>query len=956
MIRFALVCLISLSSAVWALDAEVPAPTAPKPPPKPAAPPKLFPATIPGAKPPEVPIDVPPVQVSLTKNAFTRDEAIRGTVKLAKPPADGFKLLLRWRDCFGRVVSERPLTLKPGEKEITFELPAAPAFALGNTIEAVVADAATEYSAATDFIATPDFAPWDDYTIMMYYSYNPEFQPRLRELNINAGMNQRPSRLLDATNEKTKIWWGYGYRFYAEQILTEIYAQYHRYIEGDKPKDFYLIQAKELYKKDRTKKDAFFRNPCFSDPDVRKKIEETMTKAVEINKKVAPVFYSLADEAGVANLPSAWDFCFDPRTLTDMRAWLKEQYKTLDALNAEWGTIFGAWEEVTPLSTDEMMKRLAAANDDNFSAWADHRTFMEKVFADAVKWGTDATLKADPHAYVGLVGCQMPSAFGGYDYWRLSQSMNAIEPYNFGNNREIWRSFSPEAPAITTSFGHSPQETWRLWYQLLHGDRGIIIYDEKHSYLDDKGEPTELGKKAGAVYGTLTNGICKLISNVTHVNDPIMIHYSQASIHAHWMIETLPEGEAWVERGSATERLRSEFLRLRESFTKLIEDQQLQYTFIAYAQLERGDLEKAPPKLLYLPQSIAMSAAEVAAVRKYVENGGILVADSRCALMDEHCKRLEKGQLDDLFGIVRSNQTWKPGEKLVKPQPDGAQFGFVQRDLKFSTVEPGLKIDPDGNAVAAYTDAAGVPAVIVHQAGKGRAIYLNLDVVDYHRWRLKPAEAADARELFTQLSTLASIAPAITVTRANGDALPGVEVHTYSNGAQKIVAIQQNPQLRINELGPPEYQSNDVFQKDEDVSIQFGAAYDIYDTLKGNYISRTSGVTTKLNAYEPLIFALNPQPVGELTVEAPAKVKRGEPIAIVAKLNAPAAPDACAFHVDILDAANRPIPCYSRNVKTVKGAATFTLYLALNDAAGAYTISIRDVATGVTGQKVIEVE
>ena len=950
MTRIALLCLVALAGSLTVIAEEVPPPVT-----QPAPKPNLIPAPIPGEKPAVAPVVVPPVEIALSKNAFTRDEAIKGTVKLSKPLADGFHVLLRWKDCFGRIVSERPLPLKAGDKDAAFEIPAAPAFALGNTIVAELADANTTASAEADFIATPDYEPWDDYTIMMYYSYNPEFQSRLRELNINAGMNQRPSRLLDATNEKTKIWWGYGYRFYAEQILTEIYAQYHRYIEGDKPKDFYLIQAKELYKKDRTKKDAFFRNPCFSDPEVRKKIEETMTKAVAINKKVAPVFYSLADEAGVANLPSAWDFCFDPRTLAEMRVWLKEQYKTLDALNAEWGTTFGAWDDVQPLTTDEMMKRLGTAHDDNFSAWADHRTFMEKIFADAVKWGSDATLKADPHAYVGLVGCQMPSAFGGYDYWRLSQSMNAIEPYNIGNNRDIWRSFRPEAPAITTSFGHSPQETWRLWYQLLHGDRGIIIYDEKHSYLDDKGEPTELGKKAGAVYGTLTNGICKLISNVTHVNDPIMIHYSQASIHAHWMIETLPEGEAWVERGSATERLRSEFLRLRESFTKLIEDQQLQYTFLAYAQLERGDLEKSPPKLLFLPQSIAMSAAEAAAVRKFVEDGGILVADSRCALMDEHCKRLEKGQLDDLFGVLRSSQDWKPGEKLIKPKSEGAQFGFVQRDLKLSTVEPGLKLDPESGAVAAYTDAAGVPAVIVRPAGKGRAIYLNLDVVDNHRWRLKPAEAADARELFTQLSTLAKIEPVITVTRADGAPLPGVEVHTYANGAQKMVAIQQNPQLRINELGPPEYQSNDVFQKDEDVGVQFGAAYDVYDTVKGIYVSRTSGVITKLNAYEPLIYALNSQPAGELTIEAPAKVKRGEAIAISAKLNGPA-PGACAFRVEILDAANRPIPWYSKNVKAAKGAAALTVYLALSDAAGAYTISIRDVATGVTGQKSFEAE
>jgi hypothetical protein len=892
-------------------------------------------------------------ELEFSKRAFARAGEVSGKIHLSKALSAESKVTLTWKDCFGRTAAVHEESAEAGEKDLSFEFPAAPSVGIANTLSAEIEDGSggAKTTASKEFIVTPDYEPWDDYQIIMYYAYKPEFQKRLRELGITAGMNQGTSRLLDASNDKTRIWWGYGFRFYAEQILTPIYAEYHRNIE-DKPKNIRLTEAKELYKKDKTSKAAFIRKPCFSDPDVRKKIEETMQHVVETNAKLAPLFYSLADEAGVADLPSAWDFCYDPRTLAAMRDWLKTQYTTVEGLNKEWGTAFTKWDDVTPLTTDEMMKR----GDDNLSPWADHRTFMEAVFADAVKWGVDATLKADPHAYCGLVGCQMPSAFGGYDYWRLSQTMNVIEPYNIGNNRDIWRSFRPEAPALTTSFGYSEQEKWRLWHQLINGDRGIIIYDEKNSYLNDKGEATDVGRQSAGVYHELTGGICKLLSNSTQVNDPIAIHYSQASIHAHWMLQARPDGEAWIERGSAAERLKSDFLRLRESFTKLIEDQQLQYTFVAYAQLEQGELAKNPPKLLFLPQSIAMSPAECAAVRAYVEAGGTLVADIRCALMDEHCKRLEKGQLDDLFGITRTNQDWKPGEKLVKPADGARPQNFISRELKLSAAEPGVQVDAARGATALFTNGTSVPAVIVRSVGKGRAVYLNLDLTDYHRWRLKPGEETDARELFASLYKLANVQPTITATKAEGGYIPGVEIRTYQNGPVKIVAIQRNFQLRINELGPMEYQSNEAFEKDEKVDINFGAPYSVYDTRAGSALGEIQSLRVELKAYEPLIFTLLPKPAKEFTILATNNAKRGEQIAIAASLEAPTPAEVHVFHLEIAGPDGKTIPYYTRNLKAPLGVAVTRLYLALSDPPGNYTITLRDVATGITGKKTLQVE
>ena len=149
-----------------------------------------------------------------------------------------------------------------------------------------------------------------------------------------------------------------------------------------------------------------------------------------------------------------------------MRLWLKERYATLSALNRQWGTSFGTWDAVTPDTTREAMKRAG----DNFSSWADHKEWMDVSYARALRMGADAIRSVDPDAYVAIAGAQVPG-WGGYDYYRLSQVLSAIEPYDIGNNIEMIRSFNPGIAVVTTSFARGPWEKHRIWYELLHGAR-----------------------------------------------------------------------------------------------------------------------------------------------------------------------------------------------------------------------------------------------------------------------------------------------------------------------------------------------------------------------------------------------------------------------------------------------------------------------------------------------------
>src|SRR5207245_405896 len=86
----------------------------------------------------------------------------------------------------------------------------------------------------------------------------------------------------------------------------------------------------------------------------------------------------------------------------------------------------------------------------NFSPWADFRTYMDVSLARALDNLRQAAREIDPHTPVGIEGTQMPHAFGGYDLRRLARVLDWVEPYDIGNAREIFGSFMPGKPIVTT--------------------------------------------------------------------------------------------------------------------------------------------------------------------------------------------------------------------------------------------------------------------------------------------------------------------------------------------------------------------------------------------------------------------------------------------------------------------------------------------------------------------------
>ena len=119
----------------------------------------------------------------------------------------------------------------------------------------------------------------------------------------------------------------------------------------------------------------------------------------------------------------------------------------------------------------------------NFAPWADFRTYEDISLTRALGNLRDAAHTVDPLTPVGIEGTQMPNAFGGYDLWRLANALDWVEAYDIGNAREIFGSFMPSKPILTTVFeSDTLHAERRLWHLLLEGDRRLHRLVERGLY------------------------------------------------------------------------------------------------------------------------------------------------------------------------------------------------------------------------------------------------------------------------------------------------------------------------------------------------------------------------------------------------------------------------------------------------------------------------------------------
>ena len=167
----------------------------------------------------------------------------------------------------------------------------------------------------------------------------------------------------------------------------------------------------------------------------------------------------------------------------------------------------------------------------------------------------------------------------------------------------------------------------------------------------------------------------------------------------------------------------------------------------------------------------------------------------------------------------------------------------------------------------------------------------------------------------------AGVKPEYVVTGADGKPVTGVETHTFRNGGVTFVALMSNPQLRVDELGPPEFKSNERFANPVPVILTLPGQRTVYDVRAGKNLGSLAKLNLTVPPYEPIILAVTPLPVPELVLSAPERAARGGFLDVSIRFAHPSLAEIHAFHVDVVNPAGKIAGQYSGNWAAVQGEA-----------------------------------
>ncbi|MDD2707275.1 MAG: beta-galactosidase [Verrucomicrobiae bacterium] len=373
------------------------------------------------------------------------------------------------------------------------------------------------------------------------------------------------------------------------------------------------------------------RIPCLSDPDFVSKEQAKIKKGTEEMSRFGTAGYSLGDENDLSL--NDHEVCFSKSCKAAFREYVKGVYGSLEALNREWGTALGSWEEAGPLPLCEAREKKQPAR------WVDFRMSMENVFLNLHKTGAATIKGVDPKALVGFDGGFNISSFTGYDWWKLSRIMEVWGVYPDHLQSEILRSFHlPETRSGRWYGGYynitrfKEYAKWEPWYGLFHEMNNVwwfnLIGGDSQSgpQAEDTFNPATMKpfpilKAASDEALVLKRGVGKLLMGCRRDAGGIAILYSQASLHA-----ATYHGMRHNPNDSQTD------------FIRALEDMGYQYRFVSYDQVKEGILKREKYRLLILPCAVALSGEEKEQIKAFAAAGGKVLADDKTGVYDGHGK------------------------------------------------------------------------------------------------------------------------------------------------------------------------------------------------------------------------------------------------------------------------------------------------------------------------------
>jgi beta-galactosidase len=536
------------------------------------------------------------------------------------------------------------------------------------------------------------------------------------------------------------------------------------------------------------------------------------------------------------------EFCFCKNTLARFRGWLQKKYGDLDRLNTAWYRRFDTWDEVEPGRMSTIL---------SYTDYIDWKTFIaDKLGGDlrdryqAVKQVAPDRIVTSHAAGVGLFAS--PNHWEGQsDDWTMARQVDyygtSFYPKHSTNvDRDVlWRGALLD---FTRSFGYaggrggfyigelqsgfgtialnvSPTVTpedlriW-TWSALSRGAKGVNYYawypmssgyeGGGFGMIQLDGTVTERARLAGSIAGVVDRNQKLFLaakpakSSVAVVYNPL-VHFVGGRQR-----ETAyggPQGEvAGIERDSLLGVYRALFPL----------NEQLDYVHIN----ELSEAVLSPYKLVILPYPLMLPEAAGPVLKRYVENGGALVAEARMGWNNERgyaSDRIPGMGLWELMGCretaVQVGARGRTELRWTSAEIPGLKSGDVLPARWYEeTLEP---LSKEARIVAQFPN--GSPAAIVSHFGKGRTLMLG----SYVSAAYVNAPSTTAEHLYAGLLEWAGIP--LTVAHA----APQVEVRWLDSGADRIVFVFNHNQKAA----------------DTDVAVRTSRAWNAVDLVTGKPVT-----------------------------------------------------------------------------------------------------------------------
>lgn len=543
------------------------------------------------------------------------------------------------------------------------------------------------------------------------------------------------------------------------------------------------------------------RPSCFRREPVRTGLRQAATTGAAALLPYAPLGLFLVEDPSITSASEPFDWCY----CVDCRAGFSERLadrvlREPDLL--ERAGIGAAASSFEPWTVDRARARNLdrPRRDVNLFPWLAWRRFMDESLASELA-SLGALARAASGAPTGFLGGAPSSPFGGHDWARLATAADILLPPDDPSSRAVCASFQDERSLLLTSI-RSTGGTERVARQkirdhFLTRSHGILFASLAEIITHDANgpAPTVLLNVAHEAVQQLERDVLARVARSTIAPPRVGILYSPASLDVLWLKDTEPDGVWWPSRAG---RLDRELLPLAGTWwgwQLLLEDVGAAFRFVDGAALAAED-GLAGLGTLVLPRAIVLSDAEAAGVRRFVDAGGLLIADAETGLFDELGRGRDRGALDDVFQIDRDDQDlpWDWHWEETRSEEDD-----VPRVSSLRVREPN-------------THAGESRTVIDRAYGEGRAVYLNLDLSDYVGAReVQSAAAASLCDQVRGWLVGHGVSDRVRVERADG--APGAWVKIWrfiEPDGRELLVLARNETLpemrgRPEDRTPMEY-------------------------------------------------------------------------------------------------------------------------------------------------------